>query len=366
MGGFVIFCLFSFLCSLFGSDLLVQSLSTSLDLSPTASSPALASGFPAPGAESLSRAHWTPERMDSVLSAVLQKDTAALNALLAQPAAPFPAKIGNELSGREILFIAIRLGYSEGALLLLPACDARAADATGATALMMAASHCDFQMIQALIPLSDPCQADEHGQTPLFHLGSGRANASAPDDFERRNSAACATALAHFCDPEQRDHRGETALMHMANWALDPLSLPAALTVCDPKATTRDGLTALMFAAKSGTPGATERILALFPYSDANARDANGTTAFDHAANRVAAGYQERHALHQLLGCADLLCESAPIERLDRLLRTYGATKLPRAFSRVEAAQLRTALNAADHSPSSTAGASSLRKPRAL
>jgi len=344
----------------------VQSLSTSLDLSPTASSPALASGFPAPGAESLSRAHWTPERMDSVLSAVLQKDTAALNALLAQPAAPFPAQIGNELSGREILFIAIRLGYSEGALLLLPACDARAADATGATALMMAASHCDFQMIQALIPLSDPCQADEHGQTPLFHLGSGRANASAPDDFERRNSAACATALAHFCDPEQRDHRGETALMHMANWALNPLSLPAALTVCDPKATTQDGLTALMVAAQSGTPGAMERILALLPYLDANALDVNAMTAFDHAANRIAAGYQERHTLHQLLGCADLLCESASVDRLDRLLRTYGATKLPRAFARVEAAQLQTALNAADSSLSSTAGASSFRKPRVL
>jgi len=61
-----------------------------------------------------------------------------------------------------------------------------------------------------------------------------------------------------------------------------------------------------------------------------------------------------------------LLCESASVDRLDRLLRTYGATKLPRAFARVEAAQLQTALNAADSSLSSTAGASSFRKPRAL
>ena len=116
--------------------------------------------------------------------------------------------------------------------------DARFRDASGANALMRAASAGKVKCVAMLIPFSEPGAVDAAGRTALMSACVG-------------GHAACVKLLCQFEDPSKPDSAGRTPLMAAA--AMGRAECCEALChVVDPRAVDKDGATAADIARKVG------------------------------------------------------------------------------------------------------------------
>jgi ankyrin repeat protein len=204
--------------------------------------------------------------------------------------------------GNTPLMMACRSGSVELVDALLPVSDPKAANNDGATALMEAARE-SAAVAKRLLPLSDPLAVDSHGRSALLHAcdegrldcvealmrasDAKRASASGETplmrlldhaDADKRNSAKferVAKKLLARSDPLARDADGRTALGRAA--AAGSLALVRALLRhASPKEATERGATPLMLAAASGNDAV---VLHLLPLSDAKAKRRDGSSA---------------------------------------------------------------------------------------
>lgn len=117
--------------------------------------------------------------------------------------------------------------------------DARARDASGANALMRAASAGKVKCVAMLIPFSEPGAVDAYGRTALMAAALG-------------GHAACVKLLCQFDDPSKPDASGKTALMGAASMGRAQCC-EALCHAADPRAVDKEGDTAADIARKAGS-----------------------------------------------------------------------------------------------------------------
>jgi len=328
---------------------------------------------------------WTAEDINQLVSIGADETAERLQALIDAHKTPFPAGVVDVL-GHTPLFYAASKGNAPCVEILLSLCDPKASGAKGQTPLMAAVgAFGNFwnngdraETIRLLLPASDPLAQDVAGRTALL----AAAAAGSDDELIR--------LLLPVSDAARVDGSGQNALMlragrrHLATANSDIVAELAA--VCDPRQADEHGQTALMFAASVGNAGAVE-ILA--PLSDINHVDGEGCTALMRAAMwksdgnlkccQILAPLSDPHipdkegltafslALQNTAGAnADALSHLMPLDTLrDALSRLaefwLEPAALPRAFARVEAADLAQAVVDANTNASvSEAGADPL------
>lgn len=192
------------------------------------------------------------------------------------------------------------------------------------TPLMAAVRVGDVKMARILIPFCDANAVNFEGDNALMCA------------FVDRNEGM-AVELLPFCDAKRRRKDGTTALMHGVD--LGPEDLQALLRKSDPLAECDNGDTALIWAARGGHA---ESAAILLPASDPAHRNKNGKIAFDCATER-----NDRNHWAVL----DLLAETTPREKVDKVFKEAGAEKMPRWAARIEAEALRKVIGASKPDP---------------
>jgi len=136
--------------------------------------------------------------------------------------------------------------------------DAQQQDITGQTPLMLATGACETDNAQALLPFSDLEAADATGRTAL-----SIAAATHSDETAR-------LLLAAGANPNHQDQEGKTPLVHaIASHVADNIRLLAA--VSDQSVSDREGLTAFDHAVEQECWEAVEILIAALPAQDAMA-----------------------------------------------------------------------------------------------
>lgn len=141
----------------------------------------------------------------------------------------------------------------------------------GETAIMLAAAGGHAGSVEALLPWSDPKEANRSEETLLMMAA-------------RSGQAEAVRLLAPLCDASARDRFGRTALMS-ACAVQAPECVEILLSWCDPRAASLDGETPLMRAAAGPrAEGGLRCVQLLLPVSEPAARDRHGLSALMHAA----------------------------------------------------------------------------------
>ncbi len=169
------------------------------------------------------------------------------------------------------------------------------------------------QIIELLAPASDLAARTDSGHTPLLIAAEyGRASAIAP--------------LIKGSDLAAADNSGRTVLHYaaVADPALPTECLSAIIAGSNPQATTRDGETALMLAARCGNA---EAVAALLPLSDPLAVNGYGRTALGEAIRQ------------QNSKCADLLAPVSAPKEAAKALQKFTEKKMP-GFMRFKEAKV--------------------------
>ena len=307
---------------------------------------------------------WTAEDLNQLVSIGADGTAQELQALIDAHKTPFPAGVVDVL-GHTPLFYAASKGNAPCVEILLSLCDPNASGVKGQTPLMAAVGSFGFfgnggdraETVRLLLPVSDPLAQDVAGTTALL-----AAAACAPDDQPIR-------LLLPVSDATHANIGGANALMfrsgrrHLATANNDIVAELAA--ACDPRQADEHGQTALIFAASVGNA---EAVKILTPLSDVNHADVEGCTALMRAAmwkgdgnlkccqilgplsNAQAVGEEGLPAFSLALdngahANADALAHLMPLDTLRHALSRltvfgFSPTTLPRAFARVEAADL--------------------------
>jgi len=217
-------------------------------------------------------------------TAVLQGDTEAIRALLAQG-----VSTEADALGQTPLYLAVEQGMLESVRLLAAVSSLEHVHpSTGFTALALALRNKQLDCARALLHAgADPNARIATGKRPTVLMNLVR---------EKRHSSA--HFLLRFANPDAQDDLGRTAL-HFA--AQDDSAMVQKLLGAGANASiaNHSGCTPLMMAAFHGKSAG---VKCLLPVSDVHARDINGLAALDyansgHGNERISALLRERMLL---------------------------------------------------------------------
>ena len=250
------------------------------------------------------------------------------------------------------LQIAAEQGRAECVKALAAQFDAKERDAKGRTPLILAAMAGSLEAVETLLPLSDPQALDERGDNALMAaVSASRRDASL-------KHAAVVARLAGLCDANKANEDGQWPLMNAAaNGEVECLRalLPFvdAKTPGEPADGRLSGMTALMWAVRTGGPEAVE-ILA--PISDLDHKTITGHRAFDIGFQKRDRNPKNLDALGPWMAEEDVRAVAEAEPKLDQF---------PRIKARWEALEL-AAVVANSEPESSSAGMPKRKLPKTI
>jgi len=214
---------------------------------------------------------------------------------------------------------------------------------SGLTPLMAAVREGSTEMVEVLLPVSDPNATLHNGQTAfLFSVQPARRHFATEAMFD---------LLLPVSSPRHADNKGMTALHHAARWGMSS-RVRKLVPLSDVNAQTKDErLTPLMGCfeglRRAKMEDVAKAVEILAPISDLRLTDEAGMTALDHADS---ADHHEGW---------DIIASMNPSRELARTFREH-----PRLTAALEAMDLKEAIQTVNAPESAIAGPQGLEEPQ--